>query len=269
MAGSVTEMGVRARGVRDRCWAADTELRWMHGTGAGHRAVAQFGPIVAIDLGVPQRWGTQASPGWREADQEQAHAALQWCAERGGEHGWRVCLPEARVGEAPWDALTPEERIPMFAADPADIAGLDLTPATGLVLDDDPSYESVVAAYGGWMSDGVLARLLVVPDDLDRPGRRFIVGSAQGRPIGCAFVWWAGGTGYLSGIGVLPELRGQGYGRALTAAAARLAATGPSEGMGSDLVWMHATAEGAALYSRMGFHLVDTEVQVGPPETST
>jgi ribosomal protein S18 acetylase RimI-like enzyme len=268
MAGSVPEQGVRARGVRDQCWTADAELRTKHGTGAVHRAVAQFGPIVAIDLGVPQPWGIQASPAWREVDPEHAHAALTWCAERGGEHGWRVCLPEARVGKAPWDALTPAERIPMFAADPAAFADLDPTPATALVLDDNPSYESVVAAYGGWMSDDALARLLVVPDDLARPGRRFIVGSVHGRPIGCAFVWWAGGTGYLSGIGVLPELRGQGHGRALTAAAARLAAIGPSTGVQPDLVWMHATAEGAALYSRMGFHRVDTEVQVGPPETS-
>ena len=268
MATSVPKLGVHARGVRDRCWTADTELRWMHGTGAGHRAVAQFGSIMAIDLGVPQPWGIQASPGWREVDPEQAQAALTWCAERGAERGWRVCLPEARVGKAPWEAFTARERIPMFAADPADIANLDLTPATSLKLDDDPSYESVVAAYGGWMSDEALARLLVVPEDLARPGRRFLVGSVRGRPIGCAFVWWAGGTGYLSGIGVLPELRGQGHGRSLTAAAARLAATGPSEGVRPDLVWMHATAEGAALYSRMGFHLVDTEVQVGPPETS-
>jgi ribosomal protein S18 acetylase RimI-like enzyme len=255
--------------VRNRCWAADAELRLMHGTGAPHRAVARFGPIVAMDMGVPQPWGIQASPGWHRVEAEHARAARQWCTERGQAHGWRLCLPEGRVGEAPWDALTPAERIPMFAADPADIAGLDPSPVTDLVLDGDPAYESVVAAYGGWMSDEALARLLVVPGDLVRPGRRFIVGTVAGRPIGCAFVWWACGTGYLSGIGVLPELRGQGYGRALTAAAARLAAAGTRDGAGPDLVWMHATAEGAALYSRMGFHLVDTEVQVGPPPAST
>ena len=141
----------------------------MHGTGAPHRAIAQFGPIVTIDMGVAQPWGIQASPGWSDVDPEHARGALHWCAERGREHGWRVCLPEARVGEAPWDALVPEERIPMFAAGLADFAELDQSPVSGLVLDDDPSYESVVAAYGGWMSDDALARLLVVPGDLARP----------------------------------------------------------------------------------------------------
>jgi GNAT superfamily N-acetyltransferase len=256
-------------GIRDRCWAADTQLRLMHGSGAGHRTVARFGPVVAIDMGVPQPWGIQASPGWRDVEPEDASAALQWCAERGREHGWRVCLPHARVGAAPWDALVPDERIPMFAADSADAANLDLPPVAELCLDADPTYESVVAAYGGWMSDDALARLLVVPADLARPGRRFIVGSVRGRPIGCAFVWWACGTGYLSGIGVLPDVRGKGYGRALTTAAARLAAIEPSDGVRPDLVWMHATAEGAALYSRMGFQQVDTEVQVGPRQSPT
>ena len=31
---------------------------------------------------------------------------------------------------------------------------------------------------------------------------------------------------------------------------------------------MHATTEGAALYSQMGFALVDTEVQLAAPGTS-
>lgn len=259
----------RDRVTRDRCWAADTELRLMHGTGAPHRAVARFGPIVAIDMGVPQPWGVQASAGWRNVEPEPARAALQWCTDRGREHGWRVCLPQARVGGAPWNALLAAERIPMFAADSADLTALDASPVTDLVLDDEPSYESVVAAYGGWMSDDALARLLVVPDDLARPGRRFIVGSVRGCPIGCAFVWWAGGTGYLSGIGVLPEMRGRGYGRDLTSAAARLAATAPSGRLRPDLVWMRATAEGAALYLQMGFHQVDTEVQVSTQGTPT
>jgi hypothetical protein len=31
-----------------------------------------------------------------------------------------------------------------------------------------------------------------------------------------------------------------------------------------DLVWMHATREGAALYGAMGFQHVDTHLQLGP-----
>lgn len=239
----------------------------MHGTGASHRTVARFGAIVAIDLGVPQPWGIQISSGLSDVAPEDARAAMAWCARRGQEHGWRACLPASRVGRAPWDDLVRHDQIPLFAAESSALPVLPRVP--GLTLDEDPSYESVVAAYGGWMADEPLARRLVVPEDLHRPGRRFIVGWVQGRPIGCAFVWWSSSTGYLSGVGVLPELRGRGYGRALTAAAALLAAAGPEGAAGPDLVWMHATTEGAALYSRMGFQMVDTEVQVGPRGSAT
>jgi len=241
----------------------------MHGTGAGHRTVARFGTILAIDMGVPQPWGIQISSGLADVTPEDARAAMTWCARRGQEHGWRACLPASRVGRPPWDGLVSQEQVPLLAAESCVIMNLGPSQVSGLVLDEHPSYESVVAAYGGWMADQPLARRLVVSEDLHRPGRRFIVGRVQGRPIGCAFVWWSSSTGYLSGIGVLPEVRGRGYGRALTAAATLLAAAGPDGATGPDLVWMHATAEGAALYTKMGFQLVDTEVQVGPGGSST
>jgi GNAT superfamily N-acetyltransferase len=241
----------------------------MGGTGAAHREVARFGTIVAIDMGVRQPWGIQISSGLSDVAPEDARAAIAWCARRGQEHGWRACLPASRVGRAPWDDLVRHDQIPMLAAESSVVTHHGPFGVPGLVLDEDPSYESIIAAYGGWMADEPLARSLVVREDLHRPGRRFIVGRVQRRPIGCAFVWWSSSTGYLSGIGVLPGLRGRGYGRALTAAAALLAAAGPDGATGPDLVWMHATTEGAALYSRMGFQVVDTEVQVGPRGSPT
>ncbi len=115
------------------------------------------------------------------------------------------------------------------------------------------------------MSDDHLARLLVTPADLTNPRRGFLVASLDDTPIGCAFVWWMAGTGYLSGIGVLPQHRGRGFGRALTTAATSLAATGPVDGPTPDVIWMGATQEGASLYARMGFEHLDTEVRLGPP----
>ncbi len=136
-------------------------------------------------------------------------------------------------------------------------------PPAGVDLVHAPARAEIVEAYGGWMSDPPLAELLVTAEDVRRPDRRFVVARVDGSAVGCAFVWWAGGTGYLSGIGVVPHLRGRGIGRLLTAEAARIAAEGPG-GQAPDVVWMHATAAGAALYGRMGFRLIDTEVMLGP-----
>lgn len=242
-------------------------MRFLHGSGAAHRSASSFGDVVTMDLGVSQPWGVQASAGQASPTSADIAAALDWCRARGSEHGWRVCVPESAVGSGdkwPWGDLTADDRLPMFAAATrATPTGRHDVPVE-LEIDEEPSYESVIAAYGGWMSDTALASLLVVPTDLDRPQRRFIVGRVDGREAGCAFVWWTKETGYLSGIGILPRLRGRGYGRALTAAAARLAASGADGRAAPDLVWMHATAEGAALYAGMGFRRIDTEVQLSP-----
>ena len=109
------------------------------------------------------------------------------------------------------------------------------------------------------MADDELAALLVVPGDIAHPDRRFLVARLDGIVVGCAFMWFAAGTAYLSGIGVVEEHRGRGIGRALTAAAARLGAA-PDNGRDVDLVWMFATDDGAALYERMGFARIDADV---------
>ncbi len=250
---------------RERCWAADTALRQVIGAGAPHRAHARFGSVRVTDMGVPHPWGVQASAGRTLPAPADVGAALDWCRARAGA-GWCVSVPEGLRGQGawPWPQLRDGELLPMFAADAAAVRGFTSAVPAGLVLDTAPSFDGVVTGYGGWMDDAPLARLLVVPDDLHRPERRFVVGSVAGRVVGCALVWFAAGTGYLSGIGVLPDLRGRGYGRALTAAAARIAAEGPAGGAGPDLVWMHATDEGAALYARMGFVRIDAELQLGP-----
>ena len=70
----------------------------------------------------------------------------------------------------------------------------------------------------------------------------------DGQPVGCALVWFAGGTAYLSGLGVVPAARGHGYGAALAVAVARIGASAPV-----DTVWMYATDAGERLYRRVGF----------------
>jgi ribosomal protein S18 acetylase RimI-like enzyme len=82
------------------------------------------------------------------------------------------------------------------------------------------------------------------------------VARVAGRPVGTAIVRWAAGTACLGGIGVAEPFRRRGIGRAVTVAAAQHAAGRP----GTDVVWLHATPDGAALYETLGFTLVDTYV---------
>ena len=179
----------------------------MHGSGAGHRCGRRSSArITAFDLGVPQPWGIPGRPRIERsgagAGTRRARVVLP---SADGRYGWRVCLPEVRVGSTPWGGLVPEERIPMFAARAADVADPDAVRSPGIWSSMRiPRTTSVVAAYGGWMSDDALARLLIVPEDLTRPGRRFIVGSVRGHPIGCAFVWWAAGPATSPGSACCP-----------------------------------------------------------------
>jgi ribosomal protein S18 acetylase RimI-like enzyme len=110
------------------------------------------------------------------------------------------------------------------------------------------------------MEDDPLARALVVAGDLQRARRRFVVARVDGRPVGCAFIWFAGGTAYLSGLGVVPSERGRGYGAALAVAAARIGASAPV-----DTVWMYATDAGERLYRGLGFVPAGGVPRYAPP----
>jgi len=248
----------------ERVWAANPALLVLGATGsAPGRATWRSGAMTGADLGVPHAWGVQVTAGAAVPDVAEAAAALGWCHERGGEEGWLVSVPESLVGAAPWRGLLLAGRTGVFATDATTAATMDAPAPGGVELELGASRDDVVAGYGGWMNDLPLARLLVTEEDLARSDRRFLVARLNGRVVGSAFVWWAEDTGYLSGIGVVEGLRGRGIGRALTGRAAYIAALG-HDGAAPDVVWMHATADGAALYSRMGFTLVDTEVQLGP-----
>ena len=249
---------------RGRAWQAHPAVARISASGAVHRALLDTGDVVAADLGVPHRWGVQATAGDVVPRDDQARTARAWCEERGTAGGWTVSVPERLATARPWRGLRVVDTTGVFATAGPAAAAIPAPVPDGVEIDVRPGHRAVATAYGGWMDDEPLARLLVVPGDLRRPDRRFLVAAVDSRPVGCAFVWWAMGTGYLSGIGVARGLRGRGIGLALTAAAARIAARGPAAGVEPDVVWLHATADGAALYARMGFVRVDTEMLLAP-----
>ena len=240
---------------RARAWASCRSILTLSGRGD---AVFRSPTVSGADVGVPHPWGIRICAGDAAPDPADAAAAIAWCARRDTGHGWSVSAPRSRASA--WGDLVVGEESGVFATTAATAAAFPLVVPDGVLLDHAPPLPDVRAAYGGWMDDDPLAELLVTADDLAHPDRAFVVARLDGSPVGCAFVWWAEGTAYLSGIGVLESLRGHGVGKALTTAAAHVGATRS----GIDVVWMFATPEGAELYDRMGFVLVDREVLLRP-----
>ena len=238
---------------RTRAWASYPQILTLQSTAD---AVFRSPTVSGADMGVPHPWGIRICAGDATPDPDDAAAAIAWCTGRDTGHGWSVSAPAARVGD--WPGLEAGDGSGVFATDAAVAAAFALVVPDGVTLDHEPSLDDVRSAYGGWMDDDPLAAILVTDVDLAHPDRAFVVAHLDGEPVGCAFVWWAEGTAYLSGIGVVERLRGRGIGKALTTAAAQVGATRP----GTDVVWMLATTDGAALYELMGFVLVDTEVQL-------
>jgi ribosomal protein S18 acetylase RimI-like enzyme len=194
--------------------------------------------------------------------------AVAWCQSRGGDRGFRISVPaveRARIAEF---GLVAVETLGVYAMPASRARELETIEVDGLEIDGARDLTELVAAYGGWMTDMRLAEKLVRAADLVDPFRRFLLGRVDGRAVGCALVWFAARTAYLSGIGILPEARRRGYGRALTNAAVRAGVSGAALDARPDLIWMHATEDGAALYSAMGFEHVDDHIHFGPKATA-
>lgn len=247
--------------LRERVWEAYQTPRMYVGPETPRRAVERFGSVVVTDLGVDQPWGMQMCSGLQVPTTQDYDAARDWCESRGS-LTWRARVPVGLAQSGPWLGLQRFDTIGVFATRVGSVPEFDSATPPELRLSFDPSYDDVVTAYGGWMAAPDLARDLVHPNDITLPWRRFVVGYVDEQPIGCAFVWFVCGTAYLSGIGVVEQLRGRGYGRALTIAATMTALEPPS-GESVDCLWMGATDAGAALYAQLGYTRIDTEVQLG------
>jgi GNAT superfamily N-acetyltransferase len=242
-------------------------------SGADHRALEPFGSVLASDLGVSTPWSVQislAGPALMHGPAlpvpAELAAARSWAADRAGGRGYLVTLPNQVAAALEPDRLGLElaDELPVLALGRTAAAALEPPASPGdLEIGPPLDLDELLAAYGGWMEDPGLAAGLVVAADLTRPRRRFLVArTASGagtEVVGCAMVWFAGGTAYLSGLGVLPACRGRGYGRALAVEAARVGAAAPV-----DTVWMYATDEGERLYRQVGFRPAGSVVRYRP-----
>ena len=77
---------------------------------------------------------------------------------------------------------------------------------------------------------------------------QWLVGNHRDRPASIAAQMTWGGITAVFFVGTVPELRGRGFGRAMT-----WAAVDRGRQQGADSAWLHATPMGRPLYEAMGF----------------
>jgi ribosomal protein S18 acetylase RimI-like enzyme len=236
--------------------------------GAPPRRHAVVAGIDVVDLGVPTPWSVRAHVPSPAPPAEMLGQAVAWCRSRGGERGFRISVPSVEQAQIARFGLVAMETLGVYAMPAWRARELKAVQVDGLEIGEPRDLTELVAAYGGWMTDLPLAEKLVHAADLVNPSRRFLVARVDGRVVGCALVWFAARTAYLSGIGIRPDARRRGYGRALTVAAVRMGVSSAMLETQPDLIWMHATEDGAALYSAMGFEHVDDHIHFGPKVTA-
>jgi ribosomal protein S18 acetylase RimI-like enzyme len=237
----------------DRLAAAYTAVLLRH----AERAPGRFARVVAglpvLSLGLPERWANVVLALERPPDPSAVDEALAWL--RHADVEGQVLVRQRDTVLLP--SLLPVDLLPAYRA-PVDLAaGL----AGGAAIEVVPATDAAVfarvyeAAFG--MRPG-LADALVAPADIGATGMTHLLARDGEELVGCALLRPAGGLGYVSAVGVLPERRGRGVGTALLAAGARRAAA-----EGCDGVWLHASRSSQQFYEGLGYELVDTHVALG------
>ena len=103
---------------------------------------------------------------------------------------------------------------------------------------------------------------LASPAALDGSGMIHYIGLIDGRPVATSSLYILNGVAGVHAVGTLPEVRGRGFGAAMTAVALR---DGFSQGCHTTA--LQATPSGFPVYFRMGFrHVFDFEEWVVPAD---
>jgi ribosomal protein S18 acetylase RimI-like enzyme len=127
----------------------------------------------------------------------------------------------------------------------------DVRPVPGLEV--APAHDADEFLRGHWPDLGPLVR-----GRLGARGLLFLVGRLAGDVVATARLCDAGGTSYVSGVHVRPQFRQRGIGRAVSAAATRLALHR------HEVAWLHCEPDLAPLYESLGYRAVTTHVHLGP-----
>ena len=235
--------------VADLVAADYAERLRSFGDRAPGRFVEEVAGLTVVGLGVAEPWGVQVSALDPDPEPADVATAVAWCRDRGRNP---QVVVRARCRDKFPDFTVVEElgALVATAAAEQDVLAIELA-------SDVAEFRAIYAGAFD-MRPGV-AEGLVVEADLDAVPH--LLGRVDGRGVACAQVRLGGGRGFISGVGVLPELQGRGYGSAMLAAGRDEAGR-----RGCDLVWLNAGPANVPFYVGIGFELVDIHVLLAAPQ---
>jgi len=194
---------------------------------------------------IPWPWATQARVTVAVPSTAALSAAVEWLESRSTM--WTVATRADHTRAPVFRDLNPWQELPAHVL--SDPEGLDKAPTVpGLTIDLARDPEEFLAIWGRELAP------MLTPRHLTSPAYRHVIGRIDGQAVACARIRRTAQTAYLSAVTVRPQYRGRGIGTAVSAAASRLATEL------ANVVWLHATAEAAPLYRRLGYRHVDDHV---------
>jgi len=235
-------------GVADLIAGDYAERLRSFGDRAPGRFVEEVAGLVVVGLGVPEPWGVQVAALVPDPEPVDVATAVAWCHERDRDP---QVVVRAKCRDRFPDHAVVEELGALVAPAEAHQDALAIELAS-----DVAEFREVYGASFG-MRPGV-AEGLVVEADLDAVPH--LLGRVDGRPVACAQLRIGDGRGFISGVGVLPDVQGRGYGSAMLAACRDEAGR-----RGCDLVWLTAGPANVPFYVSIGFELVDIYVALRAP----
>jgi probable phosphoglycerate mutase len=221
---------------------------WLQASADGAAIAADIHGVPCASFDIDAPWATQAALTGR-ADlpaPDELGAVLDWLeARRPG--SWQVRVRDEQRGGLAGAGLVPALELGVWITDRRPY----LRTPDGVDIGDAADAAEFVSVFGD-----DLAPLLT--GQIGRPGRAFLILREQGRAVACARVTQTGGTAYVSAVTVLPERRGRGLGRLMSAAATSYAVRQ------AGLAWLHCADSMAPLYEQLGYRRLTTHVDFRP-----
>ncbi len=229
----------------------------------GHRPdgarYATVAGIACAHLPLPYAWATQASltglgAGAAPAPSHVVAEVTAWL-EGQSPSSWHLVVGEEQAAAAlEAGDLVEQMRHGVWLCDVMPEVVAPQEEPTDPQLVPAASVEEFLSVFGAELGP-------VVRGQLDLPDREFVVVRQGGRAVACARLRDLAGTTYVGGVTVVPELRGRGWGRAVSALATRRAL------QRSPVAWLHCEDAVSPLYAALGYRRVTTHVHLGPRGT--
>lgn len=229
----------------DRVAAAYARSMRRYAARGPGRVARDVAGLAVVSLGLPERWANVVLALDRAPEAGAVDEALAWFVARGVDAEVLVRQRDVeRLGH-----LDRVDEMPVLIAPAEGEQGLLEVAPAATAAEFVEVYRAAFAMRPG------LAEALVVDADLGLGGMVHLVGRRDGATVACALLRPDGDLAYLSAVGVVPARQGQGFGRAMLAAAAAQA-----RDRGCASVWLHAAGSTRGFYESVGYTWVDTHV---------